>query len=442
MQLPKLLVYTITASMFCAGCFHKDVETDRADDVTATLLYEGPGGPVLLNKEEIFQANSKSSEGGVTHISGYSEMRLSAYALQSGELLARVPLGEMMEEANALLGYSPGKVWMFSLDPALGLHWRDPRTLAVKADWPTLQQQPGLKGFRPARPDWPLIDQYFAFHWESGRIMLTDEAGFRYLLDPESLSLEKTELRMPRVNWDPQALSNNGQFSEDMRFSLNGDSRKVIEGLGKASDSRVSFLFGSFLLDGNPRLAAERSRNMEAGFARRRLVLQDSLARMLAADSSIADAPAWSPFNSKKRDAHRAYTHLQDDLRRLEHDEQHHHEFGKGVLSSPLLTEDGRTAYIFHADLIADTARAHVSQVRLLPDSTWQLAWDTRLHTLYHNASKADQAGAFEEVFSSGNPKFDYFWAGIAQGHLVLIGQLRMICLNVKTGKVVWEVEL
>lgn len=56
-----------------SGCFHKDIDTGRADDIVGNLIYSGKEGDFIISKEEIFQANSKSTENGVTHISGYTE---------------------------------------------------------------------------------------------------------------------------------------------------------------------------------------------------------------------------------------------------------------------------------------------------------------------------------------------------------------------------------
>lgn len=442
MRSRTLITMLAAACLFCAGCFHKDVATDRADDISATLHYEGPGGPLILNLEQVFQANSKSSSNGVTHISGYVDMRLSSYDLETGKLLARVALGPQIDEANELLGYSPGKVWMFSIDPELGLHWRDPRSLEVKAKWSDLQAYPVLKSFTPARPEWAQVSQYFAFHWETGDVMLTDDAGFRYLLDPEAFTLEKTELRMPRVEWTDGRFSTSGQFGEGQYFTLSGDSRHVLEGLGKTSSSDVSFLFGQFLLDKDPQHGAAEFHKVEGEFVTQIQMLLDSLERLEAAFPDVAEEPAWSSLNMKKREAHRAYTDTRRELENLEREQKRFQDRSSFDHGTRLLSTDQRSAYVFHADRIADTARAHISKIVLQADSTWKIAWDTRLSSLYHDASKADGAGAFEEVFSSGNPDFDYIWTSITDKRLILIAQLRMLCLDTQTGLLKWDIKL
>jgi hypothetical protein len=433
----------LVVTLFSTGCFHKDVETDSADDIVANLIYTGPEGTLILSKEEIFQANSKESGGGVTHISGYTEYRLTSYDLRTGEQVGRVALGEMTEEANALLGVSPGKVWMFSIDPALGLHYRDPKTLEVKMQWDELSKKPGLGSFKPAHPEWPQIDQYFTYHLERNKVMLTDEAGFHYFLDPETFALEKTEAKMPRVEWEQDFLNSNGQFRPDDYVNLDGDPRKHIKYLERETHDDVSFLFGEFIIDNDPIKEAKRQKAMMDSLQNAVKAWKDSLTVYAAAHPEAnASEPNYRDWSWTQREY---YDHGRD-LRRKSEDAEREiksaQTFSRKVLSYPLLTTDGRSAYILHANMVADTAHCIVSRVNLLPDSTWKIAWDTHLNRFYHNPSKADQAGVFETVYSKGNPKFDYQWAGVSGNLLVLIWQLRMVCVNLEDGKIVWEKEM
>jgi hypothetical protein len=440
---PRILRFLpILLSVLSVGCFHKDVETDRADDIAGNLIYSGPEGNFVLSKEEIFQANSKSSEGGVTHISGYTEYRLSSYDIATGNQVGRVAIGEMIEEANALIGITPGKVWMFSIDPELGLHYRDPKTLEPKATWKELSQKPGLGSYKPARPDWPLIYQYFALDYARQKLMITDEAGFRYLLDPETLALEKIDATMPEVDWDPTILNSSGEFAEDDRVSLEGDPRKEISYRGKKTSQDVSFLFGEWLLDMDPLKAAKRDKAKAASLEHNWKSLQDSLSIYSAAHPEATQEPDYMKWTFDQRRIHDHADDLrrgiEDAKRKIDNSNQRHDP----TLDYPLLTTDGKSAYIRHAGVVADTAHAIISRVNLHPDSTWSIAWSATLANIYHNSSKADQAGAFEKVYSSGNPEFNYQWAGQFGNYLLYVAQLQMICLDTQTGKILWEKEL
>jgi hypothetical protein len=425
-----------------SGCYHKDIDTGRADDIVGNLIYSGKEGDFIISKEEIFQANSKSTENGVTHISGYTEYRLSSYDLATGEQVGRVALGEMIEEANALIGISPGKIWMFSINPELGLHFRDPKTLAPVKTWKELSQMPGLSSFKPARPDWPLIYQYFAFDYDTDRLMLTDEAGFKYQLHPETFALTKIDVKMPDVDWDNDPLSNSGQFTEERSVILEGDARTEISYLGKKSGVDVSFLFGKFILDADPIAAAKRKMEKLNALNQRWKSLEDSLQIYAAAHPEANLEPDYIKWSWDQRAIHDHAVSLKREAEDAKRDFERQQTFSSRLISYPLLTSDGKSAYVHHANLVADTAHTIISRVNLAPDSTWSVAWSTHLYHFYHNSSKADQAGAFEEVYSAGNPKFDYQWAALAKHYLVFISQLRMACINTETGKLLWEKEL
>lgn len=123
------------------GCLHKSVLNDSADNVVNCLLYHGPEGDLLIIHESIFQAVSKSSGGGFTRISGYSEGRLSSYDLASGQLSSRLVLGKFSNAATSLLGCTPGHVWVYSDNAQLGLHSLNPRTLAVNLSQEAIKAQ-------------------------------------------------------------------------------------------------------------------------------------------------------------------------------------------------------------------------------------------------------------------------------------------------------------
>jgi hypothetical protein len=427
-------------ALVAAGCFHKDVMTDTADDVVSNLLYQGPEGNLIISKEEIFQANSKSSGGGVTHISGYAEYRLSSYRVATGELAGRVELGEGIEEANALLGYSEGKIWMFSIDPELGLHYRDPQTLEVKEAWGELSQKPGLNAFKPARPEWPLIDQYFVYDWERDRVLLTDEAGFKYALDPNTFKFEKLEVDFPRVDWDEDILNGSGALKKDDNIYLEGDPRKVISYLGKKSSGDLSFLFGEWLVDPSPKKAAERKNAERQRITQAIRANQDSITAYEALHPEIKVPQKQFSWEDQDKRSHcdqfkRNIDDLKRELDRLNSAFNH-------VFDYPMVTNDGRSGYVFHANVVSDTAHVIISRVNLGADSTWSLAWSTDLVGIYHNTSTADQAGAFETVYSKGNPEFDYRWVTTDGNYLVLISQLHMLALDLKSGKLAWNIEI
>jgi hypothetical protein len=427
------------AAFALTSCFHKSVMKDNADDIKGNFLYQGPEGNAIISWEEIFQATSKESNGGVTHISGYTEMRLSSYDVASGELKGRVKLGEMIEEGCQLLGWSPGKIWLFSIDEELGLHCRHPLTLEVIEAWPAISQKPGLGSLNLAKPEWTNISTYFAFDWELGKIVLTDMEGYHHLLDPNTYAIEKTEREMPDLDFDKDAFENGGEFQKDDPYYLEGEIRKEISFHGKKSGSSVSFLNGEFILDFNPKTQAARVAEMRKSIQDRVTLLQDSLKRYEAAHPEATSEPDWSKWTFEQRRIHDVANDIRRELDDAKRDATHFSTFDDEGLRYPMLSGDGHSAYVRYGSSLSDTALAMVAGVKFNPDTSWTILWSTQLPSLYFDANKADNAGAFETVFSKGDPSFDYTWAGTDGKHLVIIGQLRMVCIEMATGKVLWD---
>ncbi|MBK9226439.1 MAG: hypothetical protein IPL67_05160 [Ignavibacteria bacterium] len=119
-----LILITVTCS---CNPMKKDLMKDRADDVKEVIVSKNNDGVFLVIKEEVFQAVSKSDQGGFRRISGYTENRISSYDLNTGALVKRVILGDREENECTFLGETDGKLWYKSVNKDLGVHARDPK---------------------------------------------------------------------------------------------------------------------------------------------------------------------------------------------------------------------------------------------------------------------------------------------------------------------------
>jgi hypothetical protein len=351
-------------------------------------------------------------------------------------------LGDMIEEANELLGFSEGKIWMFSINPDLGLHYRDPITLEIKESWPELSKRPALSGFKPARPDWPLINQYFVFDWYRQAVMLTDEQGFKYALDPATFALGKFEEQISTPEWTSSVYSNSGKISNDLELSLEGTPRKQIICNRLDNGPALSFLSGEWLIDWSPSKAATRLHAYIIDLDNQIQALQDSVAAMVSSDPSLAQEANWSSMSFEARELRRRMEGFNRKLEALRRDRKQSELPHKVILAQPILTGDGKSAYIHHANIIADTAHSVISRVNIAPDSTCSLAWTTNLPNVFFNASKADEAGVFSKVYSKGNPIFTYEWLGTDGKHLILVKQLQLMVLDMENGALLWQIEI
>ncbi len=186
----KLLLLLISALML-TGCFKKNVMDDDADDVEEVVIANVGGENILVSKESIFQATSKSSKQGIRTTTGYAEYRLSSYNLNTGELIKRIELGERDDDYHYFLGNTNGKLWYFSMNEEVGLHARDPKTLDIIVTQNQITDvNPFLKNNFP-KVKWYELRKYFGYNYEKSLPMVTDNSGYVYSLDPVSLKAEK-----------------------------------------------------------------------------------------------------------------------------------------------------------------------------------------------------------------------------------------------------------
>lgn len=433
----------LTAVLFLASCFHKDVMNDVADDVKSAFVYTGKEGNYIITLEEIFQATSKESGGGFTSISGYAEYRLTSYNAANGNIAARVDLGEGRDENETLiLGITDGKLWLYSYWTDLGLHYRDPVTLEVKETQAQLMQKPSLKGIALSKPEWSRIGSFYGFDPVSKRIMISDQQGYKYFLDPSTFAIEKTEADIPDPNWSRNITGNSGELSYEKSVNLEGDPRKLPVYENKKKENGESYLFASYLLDENPLRRAAEVRPYADSLDRRIDSLKKREAELAAIDPQIADEHIYSyRMPAHLRDAKEDW---EETRRKLQSEKYQAERYLRDMdtHSYYLLSDERGTAFTWSASSVGDTCRAVITKIRLKPDSSFARVWQLKLDDFYFDPDKADNAGAFETVFSDGDPDFGFQWFRVFDGKLILISQLRMAAIDLKSGQLLWNHQL
>lgn len=434
----KRILFILAPAFLLASCFHKDVMNDRADDVVTSFVYSGKEGELIITKEEIFQASSKESNGGMTTISGRAEFRMSAYDLATGELTGRADMGDGQEKAFVVLGSSPGKIWLYSIDEELGLHCRNPKTMDLISDEKTICASGPLKGFAFARPEWSQLDRHYGWKADNGLLMLSDMQGYHYYYDPEKNTLQKTEDEIPDYDWAVTNQGTSGYFSRDEYVSLNGDGRQKLRYRYEDSTASFSYLDAEFLLDCNPLHAVALKKQYADSLSRLLASWNDSVNILKKRFPDIGDEVR--PSYSGNEELYRATWKLSDYKNKiddLERELKRSSEKSFKVVDNPLLGAESHTIFIMHATDVSDTARMQISSVKMNGHKFTE-TWTNRLSDFYRDPDKADSKGAFETVFSDGDPDFRYQWFELHKGKLIIISQLQMICIDAATGKTVW----
>lgn len=413
--------------------------SDVADDVATAFVYSGVEGKSIITKEQIFQAQSKKSGGGVTNISGYAEYRITSYDPATGNRTGRVDMGEGIEKAFIIMGATPGKIWLYSIDEELGFHCRNPKTLEVISDEKTLTANGPLKGFAFARPEWMKLNQQYGWSAQNGNLMLSDMQGFHYYYDPQKNTLEKTEDEIIDYDWAAHKTGSTGYFTKENYVSLGGNGRQKLKYSYEDSTGKYSYLNGEILMDMNPVHDAVRKNNALIAIENEMHQLADSISRLHALFPEMSvEGRSYSQISNEEWKAKHKCESFIREKEDLERDRKSIISETRKYIDDPVLSDGEGNLFIIHATDVTDTAHMQVTKVNW-DGKTFTEKWTVRLDNFYRDPEKADDKGAFETVFSDGNPSFRYQWFDITDDKLFIISQLRMICLDVKSGKVLWE---
>lgn len=417
----------------------KDLKTDVADNIKEFIISESNGEYFLISKEEIFQATSKSDNNGIRHITGYTEYRISSYDLNSGNLISRVILGDRNENECDLLGESKGLLWYKSVDPELGFHARDPKTLDVKISQLKITEVNPFLNDNFSQPEWNNIKNYYGFDIYKQMPMVSDNSGFLYYIDPVTLKAEKTSESVKNYDFDNNCLSTTTQFSKNNLLFLKGSPRNYIV-LGNKEFNDISFLKGEYIESSvqiNPELSKnELSRSYDA--ERNKLNDQiDSLKTVLSGITVNGDSEKNNLLKHNKKSAERNIERLEKKIK----------DAGENIRNEimsenfALITPD-RCVFLYSQTDVTDQSKVLISKVKIKSDSSIDLEWQTKLESIFADPRKGLDRSSFEEVFSKGDPDLDTKRVAMGNGKLIFMSMLRAVCIDVESGKVLWEKEL
>jgi hypothetical protein len=426
--------------MISCNSMKKSVMNDLADDVKEAIISGTGGEYFVVTKEEIYQATSKSDNGGIRQITGYVEYRISSYDLNTGKLSARIDLGDRNENECTFLGETKGKLWYKSVDKNLGFHAREPKNLSVIISQEKLTEvNPFLKN-NISLPEWNNILTYYGFDTDKNMPMVTDNSGFVYYINPETLAAEKTSESIVRNDHNNNCLSTSMNIDAENLIYLQGSPRNYLSIYTKENKD-ISFLKGEFLLRSYISESDEENQKFFAPYMdeiagyKREI---DSIREILSStDSNSGDKNSKYYYRDNKKYAER---NIQNLLNKIKYAEDNIKRNSRNDNYS-LITKDNGVFIISQTD-VTDQAKVLISKVRIDPDSTSKQIWQTELQDIYRNPDKGMDKSSFEIVFSKGNPNLNTMRVISGNGRLVLIFMLRAVCLDTETGIVIWNIEL
>ncbi len=415
-----------------SGCFHKNVMKDDADNVTEVIMTSTPEGDVLVMTEEIFQATSKQSKGGLRQTTGFTEYRLTSYNVATGNIINRIELGERDDNYSAFLGVSNSLLWYVTIDKEVGLHSRNPRTLEiVNKQEDIVNANPFLANNFP-EVKWYDLKNYYGMDYATGNIMLTDLSGNVYKLDTKTLKAEKSNEKIEKFKSDENILCSSGKFNTEDYFTLRYDNPRRTLSYKNKDFRNLNFLEGQFLCSSNridvktvyPEFFDPINKEIQ-----KLINKSDSLAEVL---NNFEENEVNKRYGTKRSleidldNSNRNLKYKLDELKRNQDD-------FKTVISSD------KGIFIYHRSTTTDTAKVLISKVKFKDNPpAAELIWTTELPGIFFEPSKVFEKGGFEYVFSKGNPDLRTQRAVFLNDKLILVLMLKAVCIDLSSGEILW----
>lgn len=432
----KRIVFLIVLFLTFPSCLYKNVMKDEADDIIKARVCHFGGQNYLVMLETVFQATTKEGGRGVTIITGNNELRLSVYNLEDGSLVVRKKMGRQNRDAVEFLGSTEGNLWFFSFKD--GIHSLHPETLEINVSQEEIfNQNPDLKD-NLAECEWYQLSQFFQFNDVTRKITLTDQKGYRYLMDPESLRAER--ILGEYIPFDPRTDQN---FASHITFPppvmfLQGDLRKQIVVEQKALNPELSFLNGQFILDRDPSRAIEL---IEMKLSSTRVQMEEMESKIEALNAiNSGQGPPW---RSRERDSLQRLENSRNTVKRdgirLEECRNSLAESGFSHFFQALLSADTTSFFIFHSSGTAKDAQVVISRVELKNKQELRGVWNAEIPGLFFDPSAARETNTFKEIFSKGSPEFRFSYFTLDFNKLIIVWMLHVHCIDTETGEILWQ---
>lgn len=432
-------VLLFSSIFFLNACFHKDVDSAEVDDIKKAMLHSFNGKDYLVNYELIFQATSKSSENGITQISGYNDTRISVYNLNSGELVVREQFGEYSEdEAEEVLAVIDDKIWLYSVENEL--YAVDLLTLEKTVSKDDIIEKNAGIDINFSKPEWFKISQFYGFNPINQQIIFSDNQGFKYELNPKTLKVKKVNniIKIPSSSFKQKYFSNSLNF-QGQRFGFQGDLRKTITADSKFINENLTYLEAKFITDKNPARISKKLETQTLDYKQKLKELQSKLNSITGVKNGLQMV-----FSKKQRDERRNLEHeirdLKRELKKLEIQSEIMQKSGFFSSKETFLQAKNKNAFfVVYRENTDKTAKLRISMIELDDNFKGKERWNIVLGKVFFDINSARETSSFKTVFSKGDPRFDFQFFDILGDKLVVIYMLHTYCIDIKSGKILWS---
>lgn len=232
---------------------------------------------------------------------------------------------------------------------------------------------------------------------------------------------------------------NTGSFTNEEYVFLNANGRQKLMYGYEDSTGKFSYLNGEILMDVNPVHDVERKNNALFDIENEETGIRNTINRLYALYPGIdVEGIKYSELSNEEWKVKNTCDSPDREMESLERERKSITRESLKYIDHPALSDAPGNLFIIHATDVTDTARMLLTKVNL-SGKAFTETWTVKLPEFYRYPEKADSKGAFETVFSDGNPNFRYQWFELVDDKLFMISQLRIICIALKSGKTAWE---
>ncbi len=419
-----------------SSCMYKSVMKDEADDIVKAAICSYDGKSCLVMLEKVYQATYKEGGRGLTITTGFNELRISVYNLDDGSLLIRKKTGRENRYPVEFLGCTEGNLWFYSFKD--GIHSLNTETLEISVTQDSIFSiNPEIKD-KLATCEWYQLSQYFQFNDITKKVVLTDNQGYRYLMDTESLLAEKVTWEYKSFNpGTDQSLKTNINFPPSSLY-LSGELRKQIKVNNKEVNPGLTFLDGKFIVDRDPARVIERVDNR---LSWQMIQMEDIFKKIMPLNAlNNGSGPQWgTPQRDTLRKLEDSKYRLGRDINMLGTCRNDIMVNGQSHSYDQLLSPDTTTFFVFHASGTQKEANVVISRIELKNNVELQELWSTEIPDLFHDPNAARETNTFKKVFSKGDPEFRFSYITLENDKLIIIWMLHVHCINIANGKILWK---
>lgn len=384
------------------------------DTVLKALFYNQNDSSYLILHESFYTPTSSSYEQGNVRSQGYTTSRISVYNLANRKLVARKEMGIMDSiETCYVLGCSPNNLWIYSNKFKSGLQSLFPLTLEKNISQANIYKSLNIEIGRFYIPKWQHINKYFGFDEIQHKLIVTNTNQQQYYIDAETFASQPIKEKI-KLNPVFNKYTATSAVFNDSTWKLTGYEQMKFT-CGNFTAQLPSFLNGQFILEQNTLRLFKHFYGIHANLIS--LKNESNTVNPLS-ESAIIDILIKS---------------AKDNIDNL---------INGNKPDEVLMQTDSRSFYLLSKNEDTADARIKISKVRSDQFGEFTEEWSTSPAGMFYNIAQSRNTRAFKQFFGTLQPEFNYSFYQIHDNKLVLIYLLQVCCIDIETGKILWQFRL